>query len=166
MFDPRSDLAALVFDGKERPDALLAAFAARLVARGHKPTGLIQTGTCDGTAKVLAARVLHSGEEIALGESRGPGASGCILDVGQLLQAGMRISEALQNGAELLIVNRFGKQESEGKGLLFLIEEAMARNIPVVIAVARSRWGNWMAFTQGMSVLVPSNLDAMLQWWD
>ena len=164
MFDSHSDLAAIVYDGDARPDELLSAFAAQIVARGYKPAGLIQTNGCDTGA--LSVQLLPAAEPMLIGESRGPGARGCILDVGRLLDVGMRVSEALKNGADLLIVNRFGKQEAEGKGLLFLIEEAIARDIPVVIAVARSRWDTWLSFSQGMSVLVPSDLNALVKWWD
>ena len=163
MFETHTDLAAIAYDGDARPDALLSAFAAQIVARGRKPTGLIQT---NGSSGALSVQLLPSAEPIVIGESRGPGARGCILDVGRLLDAGMRISEALKAGADVLIVNRFGKQEAEGKGLLFLIEEAMAQNIPVVIAVAQARWDSWMAFSQGMGVALSPNLNAMLQWWD
>ena len=164
MFDSHSDLAAIAYDGDERPDALLSAFAAQVIARGYKPAGLIQTNGCEGGA--LAVQLLPTAEPMLIGEARGPGARGCILDVGRLLDAGMRISDALKNGADLLIINRFGKQEADGKGLLFLIEEAIAQDIPVIIAVARSRWDLWISFAQGMSVLLPSNLNALTHWWD
>lgn len=164
MFDSHSDLAAIAYDGDERPDALLSAFAEKVIARGYKPAGLIQTNSCEGGA--LAVQLLPAAEHMLIGEARGPGARGCILDVGRLLDAGMRISDALKNGADVLIINRFGKQEADGKGLLFLIEEAIAQDIPVIIAVARSRWDLWISFAQGMSVLLPSNLGALTEWWD
>ncbi len=164
MFETHSQLAAIVYDGDARPDDLLSAFAMEILARGRTPAGLIQNNA--GSSGMLSVQLLPSAEPWTIGESRGPGARGCILDVGRLLDAGMRISEALKNGADVLIVNRFGKQEVEGKGLLFLIEEAIAHDIPVVIAVARSRWDSWLAFSHGMGVLVPSQLDALLQWWD
>lgn len=164
MFDSHSDLAGIAYDGDERPDALLSAFAAKIVARGYKPAGLIQTNGCETGA--LSVQLLPAEESILIGESRGPGARGCILDVGRLLDAGMRISDTLKNGADLLIINRFGKQEADGKGLLFLIEEAIALNVPVIIAVARSRWDAWLSFSQGISVVLPPNLSALMQWWD
>ncbi len=163
MLDSHSGLAAIVYESDERPDGLLGAFAAKIAARGLKPAGLIQTNDGSGA---LSVRLLPAAEPMLIGESRGPGARGCILDVGRLLEAGMRVSEVLKDGADVLIVNRFGKQEAEGKGLIFLIEEAMALQIPVVIAVARSRWDAWISFSQGMSVLVPSDLESLLTWWD
>ena len=42
---------------------------------------------------------------------------------------------AIEQGADLVIVNRFGRQEREGKGLSYLIERALSADIPVVIAV-------------------------------
>ena len=63
-------------------------------------------------------------------------ASGCRLDLARLQNAGARVAEALGAGADLLIVNCFGKRERDGKGLAYLIERALDADIPIVIAVS------------------------------
>ena len=40
---------------------------------------------------------------------------GMPLEYGQLLDAGQQIAGAIEQGADVLIVNRFGRQEREGK---------------------------------------------------
>jgi hypothetical protein len=75
------------------------------------------------------------------------------------------VADALDAGADLLIINRFGKQECAGKGLVYLIERALDADIPVIIAVSRRRFDDWIAFSGGMSVKLQCDRDAVEAWW-
>ena len=46
MFDAQCDLAALVYDSGEDPDAVLRDFAANLIAQGFRAVGMVQAGQC------------------------------------------------------------------------------------------------------------------------
>jgi Protein of unknown function (DUF2478) len=96
---------------------------------------------------------------------RGSCAAGCRLDVGQFLDAGARIASAIEAGADLVIVNRFGRQERDGKGLSWLVERALSADIPVVIAVPSHRFADWLKFAGGMSVKLRCDRDALEAWW-
>jgi hypothetical protein len=165
MFDSQCDLAALVYDQGQDPDDILRGFAADLNSRGHRAVGLVQLGCHDRDSRQLSAMLVHSGEELHLFQDLGPSAEGCRLDVGRLLLAGAKIADAIDQGADLVIVNRFGKQESEGKGLTFLIERALSADTPVVIAVPNNRFPDWLKFSDGMSVKLPCNRAALETWW-
>src|SRR5579875_2406285 len=119
MVDAQRSLAALVYDEHQDPDAVLRDFAADLNARGFRAIGMVQAGQCADSS--LSAVLLHNGEKLLLAQDFDPAASGCRLDVGRLQEAGARIASALEAGADLLIVNRFGKRERDGKGLGYLI---------------------------------------------
>jgi hypothetical protein len=93
------------------------------------------------------------------------GATGCRLDVGQLLDAGVQVAGAIEAGADLVIVNRFGRQECEGKGLSYLVERALSADIPVVIAVPSHRFADWIRFADGMSVRLRCDREALEAWW-
>ncbi len=84
----------------------------------------------------LSAVLVDTGEKLLLAKDPDPNASGCQLDIDRLQYAGARIADALESGADLLIINRFGKRERDGKGLTYLIERARKADIPVVIAVS------------------------------
>ena len=64
-----------------------------------------------------------------------------------------------------MIVNRFGRQEREGKGLSFLVERALSADIPVVIAVPSHRFADWIRFADGMSVKLRCDREALDTWW-
>ena len=164
MFDAQSDLAALVYDDHEDPDAVLRDFAADLNARGFRAVGMVQAGQCADSS--LSAVLVHNGETILLAQDFDPTASGCRLDLGRLQHAGARVAEALEAGADLLIVNRFGKRERDGKGLGHLVERARDADVPVVIAVSSQRFEDWVRFAGGMSVKLRCDRAALGAWWD
>jgi Protein of unknown function (DUF2478) len=82
-----------------------------------------------------------------------------------LLDAGAQVASAIDQGADLVIVNRFGRQEREGKGLSFLVERALSADIPVVIAVPSHRFADWIRFADGMSVKLRCDRAALDAWW-
>jgi Protein of unknown function (DUF2478) len=166
MFDSQCDLAALVYEQNEDPDQILRDFATDLNRRGYRAVGLVQTGHHCVDAPTLSAMLLHTGEELQLFQDLGTCAAGCRLDVGQLLSAGSQVASAIDQGADLVIVNRFGRQECEGKGLSYLIERALGADIPVVIAVPRHRFADWIRFADGMSVKLRCNRPALDAWWN
>jgi uncharacterized protein DUF2478 len=164
MFDSQCDLAALVYEQSEDPDRILREFAADLNGRGFRAVGLVQLGHHCLDAS-LSAMLVHTGEELNLFQDLGSCAAGCRLDVGQLLDAGQQIARAIDDGADVLIINRFGRQEREGKGLSYLVEHALSSDIPVVIAVPSHRFADWIKFADGMSVKLHCNRFALDAWW-
>ncbi|GKQ52046.1 DUF2478 domain-containing protein [Bradyrhizobium sp. Ce-3] len=168
MFDAQCDLAALVYDDNDDPDAILRDFAVELKAQGTRVVGMVQTGQCADSS--LSAVLVHSGETLLLAQPPAPsatssGATGCKLDLSRLQAAGARVADALADGADLVIINRFGKRERDGKGLGFVIERALDADIPVVIAVSRSSFADWITFAGGMSVKLACDRHALEAWW-
>jgi hypothetical protein len=157
------DLAALVYDEHQDPDAVLRDFATDLKAHGFRVVGLVQAGQCADSS--LAAVLVHSGEKLLLAQDFDPIANGCRLDLGRLQNAGACVAEALEAGADLLIVNRFGKRERDGKGLAYLIDHALQADIPVVIAVPNKSFADWTKFAGGMSVKLTCDRPTLATWW-
>ncbi|MET0707827.1 MAG: DUF2478 domain-containing protein [Tardiphaga sp.] len=71
----------------------------------------------------------------------------------------------MAEGADVLIVNRFGRQEREGKGLSYLVERALSADIPVVIAVPSHGYAEWIKFADGMSVKLRCDGESLDAWW-
>src|SRR5262249_26126414 len=122
----------------------------------------VQAGQCADST--LSAVLVHSGETLLLAQDFDPSASGCRLDVDRLQNAGARVADALDSGADLLIINRFGKRERDGKGLGFLIERARDPGIPVLIAVSSQRLADWTAFA-GETLRLACDRTALDAWW-
>jgi nucleoside-triphosphatase THEP1 len=163
MFDAECDIAALVYEADQEPDATLSDFAADLKAHGYRAVGMVQTGQCADSS--LSAVLLHNGEKLLLSQDPDPSARGCKLDISRLLDAGERVAQALEQGADILIINRFGKREREGKGLGYLIDRAFEASVPVVIAVSREHFADWVKFSEGMTVKLACDRHALDVWW-
>jgi hypothetical protein len=163
MFDAQCDLAALVYGENQDPDAVLRNFAAGLNERGARVIGMVQAGACADSS--LSAILLHSGEKLLLAQDFDPNAKGCRLDLGRLQNAGQRVADALEAGADLVVVNRFGKRERDGKGLGFLIDRALGAGVPVVIAVSAERFDDWIKFAGSTCVKLPCERAALEGWW-
>lgn len=163
MFDSQRDVAALVYDDHQDPDTVLRDFAADLNAQGFRAVGMVQAGQCADSS--LSAVLVDTGEKLLLAKDPDPNASGCQLDIDRLQNAGARIADALESGADLLIINRFGKRERDGKGLAYLIERARNADIPVVIAVSGHRYQDWIDFSGGTSEKLACDRSALDMWW-
>jgi len=163
MFDAQCDVAALVYEQDQDPDTILQDFAAELNAHGYRAVGMIQVGQCADAS--LSAVLVHSGEKLSLTQDFDPRASGCRLDTDRLHNVAVRIAGALDAGADLVIINRFGKRERDGKGLAHLIERALDADMPVVIAVSSQHFPEWIKFAGGMSVKLACDRHALDAWW-
>ena len=166
MSDSHGNLAALVYAQDEDPDRILHDFAADLNRGGGRAVGLVQLGHHRADSRQVSALLVHTGEKLSLFQDLGKSAEGCRVDVGQLLHAAAQISDAIDRGADVVIVNRFGRQEREGKGLVYLIERALSAGIPVVIAVPSHRFADWIKFVDGMSVKLPCDRESLDIWWN
>lgn len=65
----------------------------------------------------------------------GAASTGCRLDQSALEEAVGLVASRLDEGMDLLIVNKFGKHEAEGRGFRTVIAESIALEIPVLIGL-------------------------------
>lgn len=150
-------------------DRLLSAFAERLEALGVTLAGVVQTNTeCADNAKCdMDLRVLSgNGEVIRISQSLGPGARGCRLNPAALEQSVGLVSAALDTSPRLLIINKFGKHEADGRGFRPIIGEALARDIPVLVGLNGLNTDKFNDFSAGAAQRLPGDLDAMSDWFD
>jgi hypothetical protein len=98
---------------------------------------------------------LGSGARIAIGTDRGRLARGCKLDVNQLLEAIEGVGTQLTSQTDLLILNKFGKVESEGGGLRAVVADAIEAGVPILIAVPWRNIDNWRLFAGELSLELP-----------
>jgi hypothetical protein len=179
-FDAQCDLAAIVYGGDDDPDRLLMAFAEDLRRAGHRPIGTIQVGrSCRAVNPGLGAVVLPGGENVPLTQGHEAhdqephrhdahdhqASAECRLNSARLAGLARQLAVEIEDGADLVIINRFGWSEAEGGGLTDLIARALDADIPVLIAVPERRFGTLIRFCDGMNVRLPCRRDALDRWW-
>ncbi len=148
---PLTGLAAIHYgDGQsELVDALIAQAAKSLRMRGAKLAGAIQVNKprtdrcrCDMDLEDLATGTL-----VPISQDRGKEARGCKLNMQGLEEIVGLSQAALQAGAEILIINRFGKAEADGRAFRPVIAAAAEKGIPVLLAVSDANLAAWKTFT-------------------
>lgn len=165
MFDAQCELAALVYQSGQDPDSVLLTFATGLQARGLRPVGLVQRGHHDAGAAMLPAWMIHTGADVDLFQDKAAYTRGRRLDLDKLVRVRREMMAAVDRGADLLIVNRFGRQEQQGRGLAQLIEHALRADVPVVVPVPAFRFSDWIGYVEGMCVKLPCDLASLATWW-
>src|SRR5262245_2620374 len=170
-FDAQCDLAAVVYGADDDPDRLIAGFAADLHRAGSRPAGVVQLGrSCRAENPRLGVVMLPNGEVVRLAlqvfaSQAEAHVTGCRLDPDRLAGLATRLATAIEAGADLVIINRFGRSEVEGKGLIDLIPQALDADIPVLIAVPEQRFAAWIRFSEGMNVRLACRREALDRWW-
>ena len=145
-------------------DAAVAAVAAALRARGLRPVGHVQRVASGAGRDVTLVEDVATGLRQPITQDLGAHATGCALDPAALAEVAGALLVTLEAGADLLIVNRFGKSEAEGDGLRSVIEAAVVSGVPVLAMLRDDYAPDWSAFTGGAAVALPAETGAILAW--
>ena len=159
-------LAAIRFETDD-VDALLSDAAAALTAERLVVRGVLQSrgevsGDCHCADMDLTS--IGTGQVFRISQPLGTGSRGCRLDPGALAECSAHLEAELAAGADLLILNRFGRGESEGRGFRDLICAALARGVPVLTAVRPTYADAWAAFGGGAATDLPVHREAVCDW--
>jgi molybdate transport system ATP-binding protein len=164
--DQPAALGAVQYGDSLEGDALITRIAERLATQGFKLAGVVQVNAINGEGKRcgMALRELHSGETIAISADLGP-AAGCKLDPAGLVHAAGRIEQALQTGdVDLVVLNKFGKQEGTGGGLRGALSEALLSGVPVLLGVSPLNLDACKQFAADCFVALPPDIDEVAAW--
>ena len=158
-------IAYVSLPGRGATDAMIAATVAHLAPLALRLAGTVQTDVphegrtlCD-----MDLAVLPDGPVFRINQDRGEAARGCRLDGGALEEAVVAVA-ANMAGAQVLIVNKFGKLEAQGHGYVPLIAEAMARDMAVLVGVNAMNLPDLLAFCDGLATALPADPAAIAEW--
>tara|TARA_Y100000815_G_C13112892_1_gene413812 strand:+ start:70 stop:444 length:375 start_codon:yes stop_codon:yes gene_type:complete len=112
----------------------------------------------------MDVRVLPDGAILRISQDLGPQARGCRLDPAALETAVGLVATGLSSGADLLIVNKFGKHEAEGRGFRDVIAEAVAMDIPVLVGLNALNRSAFESFAEGLAIQLPPERAALMAW--
>lgn len=159
-------IAYLTARGPGASDALFHDVAMTLKARGWRLAGAVQVNTDRGPDAPcdMDVLVLPDGPMVRISQSLGPGSRGCRLDVPALEQAVGLAKAQVAEGVDLMIINKFGKHEADGRGFRELIGEAAAAGIPVIVGLNETNRPAFEAFTGGAAEALPADRQAILDW--
>lgn len=148
-------------------DRCLADLAHRLDDAGIAFRGAIQRNTArsDGQPDDMDLRVIGTDRVIRISQSLGPGSAGCRLNAASLEEAAGLVAAALDTGApRVLLLNRFGRQEAEGRGFRPLIGRALGEGVAVLTAVGAEYAEAFHAFAGDMGECLPADAARLFDW--
>ena len=164
-----SRLAAIIFDRDENPDAALVDFIAGLRRAGLRVGGLVQESDVianeAGAEHDIFVRDLDTGARLPIMQNLGPLAEGCRVDPIAIAEAANLLENARVLKPDLLVVNRFGRLETESGGMIAEIGRAVADGDALLICVPLRYRDAWNSFAGGLDVQVAPHSDALQAWW-
>lgn len=159
-------LGYITAEGRGAADRLLADLAVQLIARNVPLAGVVQINRetrpdrlCD-----MDLQVLGHDHHVRISQNLGAHARGCRLDPIGLETAVGLVEADLARGPALVILNKFGKAELEGRGFRNVIGKALSDGVPVLTAVNKSNLAGFLEFTGGMGEEQSLDIEALLAW--
>ncbi|MCR8726020.1 DUF2478 domain-containing protein [Frigidibacter sp. ROC022] len=160
------NIAYTIAPGRGDTDLLLQRLATDLAARGVRTCGTVQINSerpgslpCD-----MDIQVLPAGPVLRISQELGAGSRGCRLDPAALEQAVALCEAEVAEGPDILIINKFGKHEAEGRGFRALIAEALGQGIPVLVGLNRLSREAFDKFCEGLAVELAPDIQALRGW--
>ena len=159
-------LAAIMHSGDQQGDNQVRAIADRLMSQGYRVGGVVQSNIVqpDQCRCDMVLKELISGQEVPISQNLGNHSQGCRLDSAALDHVAGLVEASFDHNPEILILNKFGKSESEGGGLRNAIALAVTANIPVLVGLNRASIEAWNEFCGGDWQLLEANDRDVENW--
>ena len=161
-----SHIGVVVYDDGLLADPLIARCAAGLAASGYRLGGVAQSTAhrhgrrrCD-----MYVKDLLGGDEIKISLDRGNEARGCRLDPDAFARIDAWVERAVLQRVDLLIINKFGKEEAHGRGLRSVIAEALIAEIPLLIGVSTRNLRDFLTFVGDSTTRLKPDIEAITAW--
>lgn len=161
-------IAYTMTEGKGDLDQVLYRFAKAEMARGTNVVGVVQVNTdredcplCD-----MDVEVLPDGPTIRISQDLGREAKGCRLDPEALETSVTEVGKRLNAKVALLVLNKFGKHEANGRGFRDTIGQAMALDVPVLCGVNALNREAFEEFSGGTAKFVEPTQEALADWFN
>jgi hypothetical protein len=168
MADPlRGSIAALQSKSTFEVQHVLESFAERRLKAGVRVAGVIEIAdaSATGACRVLALREIGAGALFPIAQDLGAGSTACNLDTAGLAAACAKTLGAIERGADVVVLSKFGKLEAGGGGLLDCFAAAIGAGLPCVASVPHTLAGAFAKWAGDYLEWVEPNDDALDHWW-
>lgn len=162
-------LAGIVYRRHDPVDELLERVRSGLTARGIIVGGISQNkidSPDNASRSMLVVREINGAWEVPILQFRGEEARGCRLNPQAIADIAGRMNTIMAADTDLLLINRFGRAESESRGLRDLFEHAALSGLPLLVAVREDYCDAWRDFHGGLGTELPVSEEAVIYWWE
>ncbi|WP_448208443.1 DUF2478 domain-containing protein [Azospirillum sp. sgz302134] len=153
--------------GSAAVDDLIDRFVTELKRRGFRVGGVVQRnyGALDDCADRMELVDVATGRAFGISQNLGRASQSCRVDPSGVAEASQALRRAIDERADLLVVNKFAGLEAHGKGLADELLAGIAEGIPVLTSVGSRFLNEWQSFTGGYTALLSPDEDALWRWW-
>jgi len=158
-------LAAVVSEDSNQADSAMDAVIGSLRTRGYQLVGLRQRllGSCDNGCGVRLQSIA-TGAYHKMTQDLGSGSTSCNIDSDALERLAQMTKDELHDGVDLVVVNRFGKRESQGGGFCSVFERAIDLGIPVLTVVNTAYLQSWLEYGGDYVTSLRADNHEILNW--
>lgn len=161
-------LAAIRYGAAEgaRTDALIVWVASHLKGEGLRVGGAVQHNEADRDRRCgeMELEDPATGERVLICESMRATTSVCRVQEDALAKAVAWTRQFLNDGADILVINKFGKREAQGRGFTPAIDLAIDLGVPVLAGVSERNFEAWQALTRGQAYCLSASRSDVLGW--
>lgn len=159
-------VAAVRYEARFDIDDILLEAVVQLRMEGLTVGGVLQRSEPSAGSVCAQIRVIDilSGKTARITQEQGSGSRGCKLDPRGLAEMSCCVTDAIALRADLIVLNKFGRAESEGGGLRGCISDAVSAGIPVLTTVREPYVRPWRTFHDGMGTELAPSLPAVVRW--
>jgi nucleoside-triphosphatase THEP1 len=122
-------------------------------------------GECS-TGCAVQLQSIGTGEYHRMTQRLGSGSVSCNVDAEAIELLAVSLMAELHRGVDLVVVNRFGKRESEGAGFCCVIERATELGIPVLTVVKESWKDAWLDYGGDWVTTLTAESSDILNWYE
>ena len=160
-------IATVTASGGGATDRLLSDVVALLQGQGFRIVGALRHVAADGMAGHCDSDLwlLPDGPAARITQQLGSGSHACRMDAGAMEEAaGLASSRLSEQGADLVVLNKFGVSEAEGRGFRAMIADAVAQGVPVLIGVSQTHRAAFERFAGGLSEDLRPDAETVFDW--
>ena len=161
--------AAVVYPPLSNAVGFLGAFAEKLKQRGVRVAGIVQEKVPgpDGAFTGIDAIDVATGARAPIKRvtRQNRDTNNCALDASVLAGTSGFLRDAIKEGVELIVFDKFGIEEQNGRGLSDEILLAISEGIPLLISVPQPALDIWQKRTGAMGSVLPLDAGALEHWW-
>lgn len=159
-------LGAIRYEQGFDVDQVLRIASKELTERGFVIAGVVQRNSTsrNGCSDQMELIELGTQKVVRISQNLGFHAQGCRLDQQRLADVSGIISSSISAGSDFVFINKFGKAEAEGYGLLSCIGDAIKAGIPVLTAVRSPYIEAWQNFQGGLASELSPVPNDIIKW--
>jgi len=161
-----SNFAAAVYHAGTGDRMALLKFVEKLKKQNTRIGGVLQEAIFDADGEITGLDAIDVATDRRIPISRASGnADECGLDVAALADTSGIIRDAIDARVDLVVVEKFGELEQEGKGLIDEIMQTIVAGIPLLISVSKTALPLWQERSGELGEVLSFDESAFQHWW-